>query len=145
MTAFAAGRYSAPTEVRTETEVITRTQVVRTVLVDRRVETKWKRVIEAKPDGSSTTTEVGESVETEHSGETTKNEEVAASKETETTRRTDTNWQLGVLGGANWRPDSNVLLPTYGVTVGRRIIGPVWGNVVVLSNGTFAAGASLAF
>jgi hypothetical protein len=141
---FAAGRFTAPTQVKTETETIYLTQTVHTRAVDRQVETKWRRVIVAKPDGSSVTTESSESVEKERSTETSKTEENGSKRDTKVVTA-DKNWHIGVVAGVNIENQWNVFQPTFGATVSRRLLGPIWGQAVILSDRTVAAGLALEF
>jgi hypothetical protein len=140
---FAAGRYSTPTEVKTETETIYLTQTVHTRAVERHTETKWRRVIVAAPDGSSVTTESSETVESERSNETTENEEIGKTADKSSVTRSDDSWQVGVLGGVTIGPNWNGLQPTFAVTGGFRALGPIWLTGQIQSNRTVMLGASV--
>lgn len=146
--AFVAGRYSVPTKVEYRDEVITLTQVIHTKSIHRVTNTKWKRITESKPDGSTTVVETGDAQETETTSTNTQSEQNTKSY---TTRETDAKrpqWQITAYAGAtglNPRLDLSGVSALISADVGRRLIGPVWAHIQVQSNATIMLGLGLEF
>lgn len=146
--AFLAGRYSRPAEVKERVEFVERLQVQHTRSIDRVVDTKWRRVIETRPDGSSTTTESSESHTVEKDNtktETTKSAETA--KTTNTVNHT-ARWSIFVTGGATVYPGFQApesLRPHFGLILTGRIAGPLKFSAYGLSSGSLGAGLGFEF
>jgi hypothetical protein len=117
--AFAAGWLSRPPKIETKTEVITKVEQVE---VEKEVVREVK-VVESKPDGTTTTTTTTESTkdtkttsETRGKDKTTKPAPVAAVA-------AQPSYSLGV----QWRPDfSDPSWQTTTITAGYRVAGPLW-------------------
>lgn len=147
--AFAAGRYTVPTKIEHHTEYLTRTRTVRTTVVHRVVDTKWKRIVVTQPDGSSVETETGETHSKEESAESVKTAEVEKAKEASKTTHSDgQNWHVYIHAGVdlpNLRNGAGGIQPVFGASVGYRLLGPIWVNVGGYTNGLVTAGAGLQF
>lgn len=146
--AFTAGRYTVPTRVEWKTEYVERVQTIRLVQVDRKVDTRWKTVVVSLPDGSSTSTTEAVAVETTKSTDSSKIASSTKATESKVTVATDKNWSISGLVGLNLAKPVNSagsVQPIFGVTVGRRIVGPLWGEVIGQTNGVFSLGLGLTF
>lgn len=146
---FGAGRYSRPAEIEIRTEYVEKVREVRVVQMVRVLETRTKRVIVSKPDGTTTTTE---DVVTKENERTAKNTEIE--KETEgakvsvTKNVNKTNWHLGVHAGLDVSSTGNSasrISPIFGVTVGHRLVGPFSITATGFTSGLFAAGVAIDF
>jgi hypothetical protein len=144
--AFLTGRYTAPVETKTTIETVYSVREVKTRIVDRVVDTRWRRVVVTKPDGSSVTSESGESHEVERTDETNTKQENGTSKEASvTTHPYRPNWSVAGFVGLNTQNGLNVSSPTFGVMLGRRLLGPTWVHLYVESNRTVGVGLGLEF
>lgn len=158
--AFAAGRYTTPTRVETETvEVVKEVRVAYTVYrtteaVAERRNVRETTHTERRPDGTEVS--VRETVDLTHidTARTAEGESVAR---TETARTTDIrtvteyrrpDWRLTALVGVQLRiaPSTSLFGPVvYGGQLERRIVGPVYLGAWGLSSGVAGASLSLAF
>lgn len=146
--AFVAGRYSAPTETILQSDVVTLTQVHRTVAIERVIDVKWKRRIEIKPDGSSVTEEEAVTHEASKTAENGEIQTSATNREVSKNTHAAQKWHLGLLAGVtglNVQGNWNAVKPTFGVIVGRQLLGPIWVDVVVQSNSAISVGAAFQF
>lgn len=146
--AFLAGRYTAPVETVTQTDTVTATQTLRVVHVQRVVDTKWRRVIVTKPDGSSISTEAAETHEDTRTAEVAQNRENQTSRtKSESTQKRPMRQISALIGAGVVKRENNwsVVGPTYGVLIEHRLLGPTWGTVLIQSNGTVSVGVGLEF
>ncbi len=148
-TAFAAGIYSRPARVEVRTEYLERVREVRSIQMVRVLETRTKRVVVSKPDGTTTTSEEIVTKENENSSSVAKTEkETEVAKVSVTKNVNKTNWHLGVHAGLDVSSPGNSssrITPIFGVTVGHRLVGPFSITATGFTSGLFAAGVALDF
>ncbi len=146
--AFAAGRYTVPTRVEVHTEYLDRVREVRTTVIARVVDTRIKRIIEVRPDGSSKTEEHIDTHEDTRSSENAKVDKDSETKSVTIKSSAREEWQVYLVGGSvvptPWSPATRASL-TFGVQVNRRLFGPIWADVFILSHGAVGGGIGLAF
>lgn len=133
---YALGRFTTPTKVETRTVEVTKIVEVEKEVV-REVKGRdivWTRVVEVRPDGSSTTTEreaTKERVETETKRDTETTTE-ATREATKVVTNAKPQWRASVLvGGSLAFPIRQVVSsvevsPAFGGHVERRLVGPFW-------------------
>jgi hypothetical protein len=145
---FAAGRYSRPAEVRTQVEFVDRFQSVHTHSVSRVTDIKWKKVTEAKPDGSSTTTETADTHIDERDSSKTETAKTTNSSNSTTTKNDVPQWTILAAGGVKWNPGSQAsaaVAPVFGLILERRLFGPVKIAGFGFTSGTFGVAAGWEF
>lgn len=126
------GYYATPTKTVTVTKVVTKT--VREKIINRNVDVKIVRSIDAAGNPVITITRIDRS--TEHSGSTTDGTSVTHT----TTERVNKDWLLSgayLLGASNQREISG--------SISRRIIGQVYVGAFGTSEGRFGLGVTIAF
>ena len=135
--AFAFGRYSAEQiSTKTASTQVTDTKQNQTISDKKKVTTTETK----KPDGTSqTVTQVDEDVETTIA---TKTDETSKSTVSSVpAARSKTN--ISILGANDF--SRGLLIPTYGISVNREVLGPVTVGAFGLMNGTIGVSVGVNF
>lgn len=145
VTAFAAGRYSAPESVRTVTKTVTIEAKHEDKNVDE-VKNKHKKTIVKtirKPDGSSETTKTitDESTSDKKTDQKTDTDAHKAVDTDVTQERGNAKLNLSALGGYSLTSSKFI----YGLSVTKSILGPITGGIWGLSQPSFGLSLGLNF
>lgn len=144
-TAFAAGRYTLPTKIKTEIKTVTVEKIVYKKAIESQKNTHKKTMVVEiiKPTGEKQTTTVT-------TDESVSDKKTVADKTTDTIQKQDAKQEvtgsvskvtISALGGVNIETG----LPTYGASITKPILGPVTVGIFGLSNGTAGASVGITF
>lgn len=147
LVAFAAGRWLAPTKIKTETKIVEveKKSEKSTTDTDRNKHKETKTVEIVRPDGTKeTTTTTVEDTNTDRKTTTAKTEE---SKKAESQSREETRsssrTSIAALSGVDTSQSLNPLV--YGVSISKEVLGPISIGVWGLSNKTYGASVGVSF
>lgn len=146
-TAFAVGRFSAPTKIKTETKIVEVEKKTSEKESDNEKKTRKKTVTkEVKhPDGSTeSSTETTEETESSKK-KRDKNSEESSRTEKETKEVTREGGKIIISAIAAGRLQSPLASLLYGAVIQKEILGPATAGVFILTNGQIGVTVGLSF
>ena len=142
VTAFAFGRWSAPTKTKIVTETVTVEKEVEKTKTDKNEHKKITRTKITHPDGTSTTTTtVTDDTSTQTDASKTTDTSTDTKSTTEITRGND-KVTISALAAMNVTSPG---IPIYGAAVTKPILGPITVGAFGFQNGLVGASVGLTF
>lgn len=143
--AFAAGRFLAPTKVKTETKIVEVEKKTKESESEKNRHKETTIVEVTHPDGSKTTTTT--IIEDSQANHKTSETDQIARKETDTKEITYSGQKVHVMGmaGSSVPADLHQLAPVYGLSVSKDILGPVSVGAFGFTNKVYGVSVGLNF
>lgn len=149
LSAFAVGRFITPTRVEEKEKIVYKDKIVEKKVYVKAVNKKDNKVtvitVTVKPDGTKTTeTKIVDKDQTliDETGKTDIVKDTTSTKETsKVVENKHDDWLLSLAVKSNF----NKLVPDYGATAQRRILGPFYLGVFAFTDSTFGGSIGISF